>query len=101
MTLSCAHRDRPVDPFSPWRILVKPLRKLTRRTIGRTSAAFRIIHRAIVTAKTRRLERELMFHAGSSDDWSVTESVPEGRYPHRDAARFPQPPLVLGDKWEF
>jgi hypothetical protein len=55
-----------------------------RRATGRTGAALKILHRAIVTAKTRRLERELTFHAGS-----------------HDAAKLPQLPLILGEKWDL
>ena len=51
------------------------------------SAAFKTMHRAIVVAKLRRLRNELMFH---------------GRAPTAfDATKFPQRPLLLGDKWDF
>jgi hypothetical protein len=53
------------------------------------SAALQTLHRAIVAAKLRRLRNELMLH----------------RYTHArvefDAAKFPQRPLILGDKWDF
>jgi hypothetical protein len=98
MTLSCTHRD---GPHRAGQIYVRRLRAIARAASSRTSAAFKIIHQAIVTAKTRRLERELTFHADSSDNWSVAESVTEGHDAHRDAARFPQRPLILDDKWDF
>jgi hypothetical protein len=60
------------------------------RAFRRLRAAFRVMHRAIVTAKLRRIERETMFHA---DDG--------GNLPARDAANYPQRPLILGDKWDF
>jgi hypothetical protein len=50
---------------------------LARRAGKRIRFALRIMHRAIVTAKTRRLQRELMLH------------------------EIPQQPLILGDKWDF
>jgi hypothetical protein len=59
--------------------------------IGRLAGALTMLHRAIVIAKMRRLRRELMFHAGDGDDASSG----------RGAARFPQTPLLLGDKWDF
>lgn len=51
---------------------------------GRMRTALRIVHRAIVAARIRRLRRELMFRDRSGDD-----------------AAFPRPPLILGDKWDF
>jgi hypothetical protein len=53
------------------------LRVFARRAVGRISAAFGIIHQGIVTAKTRRIQRERMFH------------------------EIPQLPLMLDDKWDF
>ena len=47
-------------------------------------AGLRAMHRAIVTAKMRRLERELLLHDLS-----------------RGNQRFPQAPMILGDKWDF
>jgi hypothetical protein len=61
------------------------------RALRRLRAAFRMMHRAIVTAKLRRLESELMFHAGCGEEES----------PEQDAAKYPQRPLILGDKWDF
>jgi hypothetical protein len=52
---------------------------------------FRFLHHAIVGAKLRRLERELMFR----HDYS--ELLP----PDQEVAKFPQHPLVLGDKRDF
>jgi hypothetical protein len=59
------------------------------RMVKRVLAALRLMHRAIIIAKTRRLERELVRHA---DDRAI-EPV--------DATRYPQRPLILGDKWDF
>ena len=53
--------------------------------------AFRILHQAIVRAKLRRLQHELMYRPDYSDMFP----------PEQDAAKFPQRPLVLGDKWDF
>jgi DNA-binding transcriptional LysR family regulator len=72
MTLFYSHRDRLRETAGGSRLY-----PLARRTIARISAAFRIFHQAIVTAKTRRIQRELMFH------------------------EIPQRPLILDDKWDF
>ena len=55
--------------------------------------AVRLLHRAIVAAKLRRLRGELICRAGLSVDASAT--------PVADAGRWPRAPLVLGDKWDF
>ena len=55
------------------------------------AGALRLLHHAIVSAKFRRLQRELMFRH------DYDELFP----PDHDAARFPRRPLVLGDKWDF
>jgi hypothetical protein len=49
------------------------------------------MHRAIVAAKLRRLQNEPAFRAEGYDGPSRSE----------DAARYPQQPLILGDKWDF
>jgi hypothetical protein len=58
---------------------------------ARLVAAFAIIHRGIIAAKLRRLRRELMYHGGDVN----------GQPSDQEAAQFPQPPLILGDKWDF
>jgi hypothetical protein len=82
-------------------MFAKHLGTLAHRAAGRTGAAFKILHQAIVTAKTRRLGRELMFHTGSRGDWSLEPKACQGRDLDKDAATFPQRPLILGDKWDF
>ena len=57
----------------------------------RIGTAFRIFHRAIVRAKLRRLRSELLFRPDYNEMLS----------PEQDATRFPQRPLILGDKWDF
>lgn len=49
------------------------------------------LHKAIITAKLRRLRSELIFHSGYFDEQSSD----------RDAAKLPQLPMILGDKWDF
>lgn len=56
------------------------------RATRRISAAFKALHRAIVAAKLHRLRNELMLHCS-----------PQARTP----ARFPQRPVIMGDKWDF
>jgi hypothetical protein len=67
----------------------------SRVTLARASgwlvAILKMIHESIVAAKTRRLQRELMFHA----------DMGEGAFGERDIRRIPQPPMILGDKWNF
>jgi len=47
--------------------------------------ALRVVHRAIIAAKMRRLQRELMLRELSGDDTEL-----------------PQPqPLIFDDKWDF
>jgi hypothetical protein len=58
------------------------------RWIGR---ALRTLHQAIVRAKLRRLQSEMMFRQDYGDLFP----------PEQDVAKFPQRPLVLGDKWDF
>jgi len=47
------------------------------------------MHRAIVKAKLRRLRNELICRGGY-----VSEK-------YSDASKFPQAPMILGDKWDF
>jgi len=53
--------------------------------------AFGTLHQAILTAKLRRLQSELMFRHDYDD------LLP----PEQDAGKYPQRPMVLGDKWDF
>jgi hypothetical protein len=57
----------------------------------RVSAAFRLLHRGIVRAKLRRLHSELLFRP------DYNEIFP----PEKDATKWPQRPMILGDKWDF
>jgi len=52
-----------------------------------------LARRAITAAKLRRLRGELLCHAGAS--------IGDYAGPVADAARWPQAPLILGDKWDF
>ena len=54
-------------------------------------AGFSWLHRAIVSAKLRRMQRELMFRHDYNDMFP----------PEQDIKKFPQRPLILGDKWDF
>jgi hypothetical protein len=60
------------------------------RALQRLWAALGTMHRAIVAAKLRRLRNEPAFRTDGYDR-------PRGE----DAARYPQQPLILGDKWDF
>jgi hypothetical protein len=59
------------------------------RAFGRVRAVLGRIHLAIVAAKLRRLRTELMFQR----DY--------GRPQEQDAAKYPQWPLIVPDKWDF
>jgi hypothetical protein len=78
---------------------LKRLRVLARKISGRVLAALTTIHEAIVAAKMRRIRRELIFHAGSHDEWSRSRWR-EGPGSDRQLRDFPQTPMILGDKWD-
>ena len=78
MTLFHTHRNE-ASGFSAQRPAVRA---------GRTIIVLlKVLHRAIVAAKLRRLHHELMLHRSAQAEF--------------DAAQFPQRPLMLGDKWDF
>jgi hypothetical protein len=64
------------------------------------AAAFSAIHEAIVAAKTRRLQRELMFH-GDLGGEPFDKIVDDRPLSAEEVAKVPQRPTVLGDKWDF
>jgi hypothetical protein len=71
-------------------------RRLTlARALARFAGGLKTIHEAIVAARTRRLQRELMFHA------DFGEGVFDRPLGEQDAWRIPQRPMILGDKWDF
>jgi hypothetical protein len=79
-----------------WQLFAKRLSLWT----SRTKAGFGAVHRAIVAAKLRRIERELMLHSlhGSvRERWGTLG----GHGGETDATKFPQRPMIIGDKWDF
>jgi hypothetical protein len=78
---------------------LKRLRVLARKISSHVRAALTTIHEAIVAAKMRRIRRELIFHAGSHDEWSRSKWR-EAPAPDHELRDFPQRPLILGDKWD-
>jgi len=108
MSTFYSHRDWFYDPAGEGRspatsltqVAARRLRTLASRAVRRAGAALGIIHRGILTAKTRRLQREPLFHGGTRDEGSV-QGCPHGGGPDHDAAKFAQRPLLLGDKWDF
>ncbi len=74
-------------------------RRPVARAIRRVGSALKMIHRAIVAAKLRRLRNELRFHAGVPGDWAQAHAG-DGRT-DLDGTKFPRRPLILGDKWDF
>jgi hypothetical protein len=67
------------------------------RAVSRLRKALRTIHRAIAAAKIRRLRNELQLHAATRARWAR----PHQPGPEAHGDRFPQPPLHLGEKWDF
>ena len=80
-------------------IHLKRLRVLARKIGSHVRATLTTIHQAIVAAKMRRIQRELIFHAGSHDEWSRSKWR-EGPGSDHELRDFPQRPLILGDKWD-
>jgi hypothetical protein len=64
-------------------------RALLARAFKPLRALFRVVHKAITTAGTRRLQNEPQFYCddGQAEPW--------------DGTKYPQRPLILGDKWDF
>jgi hypothetical protein len=92
---------RPAHSSSSQVTFARSLRRHIRRAIGRTGAALKIMHQAVVAAKMRRVERELMFHNGAYDRWFGEPDTQPSHASGKDAANVPQRPLILGDKWDF
>ncbi|MBR0869052.1 hypothetical protein JQ633_01690 [Bradyrhizobium tropiciagri] len=89
MTLFYSHDVRTVEVA----------RRLTlRRTVKRIRAVFRTIHRGIAAAKIHRLRNELLLHRGH-EDWAKM-NLNVGSF-GGDAERYPRPPAVLGEKWDY
>ena len=61
------------------------------RLFRRIFLGLRLLHRAIVRARLRRLNSELLFRRDYSEMLPLEE----------DGTKFPQRPLILGDKWDF
>jgi hypothetical protein len=109
MTAFCSHQHRlhelaaangSSNVSSSW-ISAKRLRALVRRVVIRMAAAFKITQQAVQTARIRRLAQELTPRPDAGDDRSSESPAYRNRRPDRDATKFPQRPLVLGDKWDF
>jgi hypothetical protein len=83
MTLFQTHNGQPFGALG----LRRASRFSTAAATRRIASAFKTMHRAIVAAKLRRLRNELMLHRRMPTEL--------------DAAKFPQCPLLLGDKWDF
>jgi hypothetical protein len=70
------------------------------RVSARLAAILKAIHESIVAAKTRRLQRELMFH-GDLGSESLDEIVGDRPLSADEVAKLPQRPMILADKWDF
>ncbi|UGY16699.1 hypothetical protein [Bradyrhizobium septentrionale] len=89
MTLLQLHDVRP-------RGSVGAIRPVLKRTIRRIVLGFRAIHRSIAAAKIHRLRNELLLHRGH-EDWARMNLNTRGA----DAEKYPRPPVVLGEKWDY
>jgi hypothetical protein len=78
MTAFCSHQDRLHELAGAAPSSRQSLRAQLRRFIDRTIAAF-----------------------GSRGDLFLEPTSHRSRDPRSDAARFPQRPMILGDKWDF
>ena len=65
------------------------------RLVKRAGTALRRLHRAIAAAKIRRIRRELRLH---SHAWTRPHDLVS---PEKDGRKFPQQPLILGEKWDY
>ena len=74
-------RAQPPIVYHSGKMHLRRLRVLARKINGHVRATLTIIHQAIVAAKLRRVQRELMFNT-------------------RELRDFPQRPLILDDKWD-
>jgi hypothetical protein len=95
-------RQQPPIMYHSGAMHLKRLRVFARRINSHVRAALTTLHEAIVAAKMRRIQRELIFHAGfagSHDEWSRSKWH-EGPGPDHDIKNFPQTPMILGDKWD-
>jgi hypothetical protein len=61
------------------------------RILRRIDAAFKLLHRGIVSAKLRRVGTEMLFRPDYDETFER----------EHDASKFPHRPLILGDKWDF
>ncbi len=75
-------------------------RTLARRALRRIRAALEIFHQAIVTAKMRRLRHEMLLYTGPRGEL-IAPSDPQRQDPSQDLLKFPQRPLILGEKWDY
>ena len=64
------------------------------------AALLKTTHEAIVAAKTRRLQRELMFRGDLASE-SLDEIVGERPLTSEEVAKLPRQPMILGDRWDF
>jgi hypothetical protein len=87
MTAFCSHHDRLHELAGASRSLLAPS---SRRTYAKRLSA--LVRDAIDRVSAA---------AGSRADWSLEPTSYRSRDPERDAAKFPQRPMILGDKWDF
>jgi hypothetical protein len=108
MAISCSPENEIRDltgvspsPAAFMAAKMRPMRLhgLARRAIRRTIVALEILHQAIVTARTRRLRREMMLYADTPDE--LLSPDVRGAGTDRDLLKFPQRPLILGEKWDY
>jgi hypothetical protein len=85
-------RSQPPIVYHSGAMQLKRLRVVGRHARSHIKRFLSFLHNAMVAAKMRRIQRELMFHTGPK--WHE-ESL------DKDIRDFPQRPLILSDKWDF
>jgi hypothetical protein len=83
-----------------WKPRALRFRKPARRALRRTRAIFAILHQAIVAAKLRRLRREMLLYTGSRGELISSPEL-QSHSADRDVLKYPQRPLILGEKWDY
>jgi hypothetical protein len=87
MTAFCSHQDRLHELAGASR---SPLAPSSRQTSAKRLGA--LVRDAI---------DRVIAAAGSRTDWSLEPTTYRSRDPDSDAAKFPQRPMILDDKWDF
>ena len=67
------------------------------RACAGLAVTLKTIHEAIVVAKMRRLQHQLMLHGDLGEDGREPDKPPG----EQGVRNIPQRPIILSDKWDF